>query len=55
MMMTEQEMRNRMKEIDKERNNLRKEREEYEKYFSDKSLKEQLNNHNSGLTQSYSY
>lgn len=44
-MMTEQEMRNRMKEIDKERNNLRKEREEYEKYFSDKRLKEQLNNH----------
>lgn len=44
-MMTEQEMRNRMKEIDKERNNLRKERKEYEKYFSDKRLKEQLNNH----------
>ena len=43
--MTEQEMRNRIKEIDKERNNLRKEREEYEKYFSDKRLKEQLNNH----------
>ena len=43
-MMTEQEMRNRIKEIDRERNNLRKEREEYEKYFSDKMLKEQLNN-----------
>ena len=43
-MMTEQEMRNRIKEIDRERNNLRKEREEYEKYFSDKRLKEQLNN-----------
>ena len=43
-MMTEQEMRNRIKEIDKERNNLRKEKEEYEKYFSDKKLKEQLNN-----------
>ena len=42
--MTEQEMRNRIKEIDRERNNLRKEREEYEKYFSDKRLKEQLNN-----------
>ena len=42
--MTEQEMRNRIKEIDKERNNLRKEREKYEKYFSDKILKEQLNN-----------
>lgn len=44
-MMTEQEMRNRMKEIDEERNNLRKEREEYEKYFSNKKLKEQLNEH----------
>ena len=43
--MTEQEMRNRIKEIDKERDNLRKEKEEYEKYFSDKKLKEQLNNH----------
>ena len=43
--MTEQEMRNRIKEIDKERYNLRKEKEEYEKYFSDKKLKEQLNNH----------
>ena len=43
--MTEQEMRNRMKEIDEERNNLRKEREEYEKYFSNKKLKEQLNEH----------
>ena len=42
--MTEQEMRNRIKEIDKERDNLRKEKEEYEKYFSDKKLKEQLNN-----------
>ena len=42
--MTEQEMRNRIKEIDRERNNLRKEREEYEKYFSDKRLKEQLDN-----------
>ena len=44
-MMTEQEMRNRMKEIDEERNNLRKEREEYEKYFSNKKLNEQLNEH----------
>ena len=43
--MTEQEMRNRIKEIDKERDNLRKEKEEYEKYFSDKRLKEQLNNY----------
>ena len=44
-MMTEQEMRNRMKEIDNERNMLRKEREEYEKYFSDKRIKEQLNSY----------
>ena len=43
--MTEQEMRNRMKEIDNERNMLKKEREEYEKYFSDKRIKEQLDNH----------
>ncbi len=42
--MTEQEMCNRMKEIDKERDMLREEREGYEKYFSDKRLKEQLNN-----------
>lgn len=42
--MTEQEMRNRIKEIDKERDNLRKEKEEYEKYFLDKRLKEQLDN-----------
>ena len=42
-MMTEQEMRNRMKEIDNERNKLKEEREEYEKYFSNKRLKEQLN------------
>lgn len=44
-MMTEQEMRNRMKEINNERNKLKEEREEYEKYFSDKRLKEQLNDH----------
>ena len=31
-MMTEQEMRNRMKEIDNERNKLKEERKEYEKY-----------------------
>ena len=43
-MMTEQEMRNRMKEIDNERNKLKEEREEYEKYFSNKRLKEQLDN-----------
>lgn len=43
-MMTEQEMRNRMKEIDNERNKLKEEREKYEKYFSNKRLKEQLNN-----------
>ena len=43
--MTEQEMRNRMKEIDNERNKLKEEREKYEKYFSDKRLKEQLNDH----------
>lgn len=43
--MTEQEMRNRMKEIDKERNKLKEEREKYEKYFSDKKLKEQLDDY----------
>ena len=40
--MTEQEMRNRMKEIDNERNKLKEEREIYEKYFSDKKSKERL-------------
>lgn len=43
--MKEQEMRNRMKEIDNERNKLKEEREEYEKYFLNKRLKEQLNDH----------
>ena len=42
--MIEEEMRNRIKEIDKERYNLRKEKEEYEKYFLDKRVKERLNN-----------
>ena len=34
--MTEQEMRNRIKEIDKERDNLRKEKEEYQNNLEDK-------------------
>ena len=38
--MTEQEMRNRMKEIDNGRDRLREEREKYEKYFSDIPKKE---------------
>lgn len=43
--MTEEEMRNRIKEIDKERNRLKQEKEEYEKYFSDKKIQEELDHH----------
>ena len=43
--MTEKQMRKRMKEIDEERDKLRFERQEYEKYFSDKKRKEELDNH----------
>lgn len=43
--MTEQEMQKRIKEIDEERYRLRKEKEEYEQYLSEKWLKEQLENH----------
>lgn len=43
--MTEEQMRQRMKEIDEERDKLRFERQEYEKYFSDKKRKEELDNH----------
>ena len=43
--MTEEQMRKRMKEIDEERDKLRFERQEYEKYFSDKKRKEELDNH----------
>lgn len=43
--MTENEMRKRMKEIDKERDNLKSERQKYEKYFSDKKRKELLECH----------
>lgn len=42
--MTENEMKERMKEIDKERRELTAERQKYEKYFSDKKKKEELNN-----------
>lgn len=42
--MTENEMKERIKEIDKERRELKAERQEYEKYFSDKRKKEELNN-----------
>ena len=37
--MTEQEMRDRIKEIDEERNKLREEKNEYEKYLRDKEQK----------------
>lgn len=43
--MTESEMLERMKEIDKEKEQLRTERQKYEKYFSDKKRKEALSNH----------
>lgn len=43
--MTEEQMRQRMKEIDEERDKLRSERQEYEKYFSDKKRKEELDDH----------
>lgn len=40
--MTEEQMRQRMKEIDDERDKLRFERQEYEKYFSDKKEKRRV-------------
>jgi len=43
--MTEEQMRQRMKEIDEERDKLHSERQEYEKYFSDKKRKEELDDH----------
>lgn len=42
--MTENEMKERMREIDKERRELKVERQKYEEYFSDKKKKEELNN-----------
>ena len=41
--MTEQEMKKRMKEIDEERDKLKKEKEEYESYFSNKKKGEEIN------------
>lgn len=43
--MTEDKMRERMIEIDEEREKLKVERQKYENYFSDKKKKEMLNNH----------
>lgn len=43
--MTDEQMRERMKEIDKERDKLRSERQEYENYFIDKKRKELLDDH----------
>ena len=40
--MTEKEMRSRMKEIDKIRNELKNEKEEYENYFYQKRLEQEL-------------
>lgn len=40
--MTEKEMRSRMKEIDKIRNELKNEKEEYENYFHQKRLEQEL-------------
>ena len=45
--MTEKEMKERIKEIDKQRDALRFEKEKYEKYFSDKRRGEELNNNKS--------
>lgn len=42
--MTEQEMKERMKQIDKERDALRFEKEKYEKYFSNKRREQALEN-----------
>lgn len=45
--MTDLEMKNRMKEIDEERNKLSLEKRKYEKYFEDKKKKEELNSRRS--------
>lgn len=51
--MTEEQMQKRMKEIDEERDKLRFERQEYEKYFSDKKRKEELDNHKNYIGKCY--
>lgn len=43
--MTENEMRKRMKEIDKKREELKSEKQKYENYFINKEMKAVLNNH----------
>ena len=43
--MTEEQMRERMKEIDTEREELKSERQKYENYFYDKKRKELLDDH----------
>lgn len=45
MVMTEEQMRKRMKEIDQERYKLSEEKKKYENYFIDKKRKEELDNH----------
>lgn len=52
--MTENEMRERMKEIDKERDDLKLERQKYEKYFSDKKRKELLECHSKFVSKCFS-
>ena len=51
--MTEEQMRQRMKEIDAERNKLRTEKEEYENYFSNKKRQEELENHQNFVGKCY--
>lgn len=53
MKMTEEQMRNRMKEIDEELNRIRSERKKYEDYFADKKQKEKLNNHKKDIGKCY--
>lgn len=52
-MMTEEQMRKRMKEIDAERNKLRIEKEEYKNYFSNKKKQEELESHQNFVGKCY--
>lgn len=51
--MTEEQMYDRMKEIDEERNRLKVERQKYENYFFDKKREEELNNHKNYIGKCY--
>ena len=52
--MTEEQMRQRMKEIDQERNKLASERKDYENYFANKKQQDRLKDHKEYIGKCYS-